>query len=164
MEQIGNGEKLTYFGRLLVIGTQSIPNILTCIDETSFNLLTFSNTPDGLFNYDASTGVFTFKVRGILDMSATLNIDTSAGVTEVEIITEYDSGSGWEKRNARTAELPVIGQKQTTLEGTLEQIDLNHKLRFFVRSPDASASFKTQVLGDGSIVPAAILHMKLFTR
>jgi len=164
MEQVGNGEKLTYFGRLLVTGTQSIPNVLTCIDVTSFNLLAFTPTPDGLFDYDAPSGVFTFKVRGILDISATLNIDTSAGVTEVEIITEYDSGSGWQKRNARTAELPVIGQKQTTLEGTLEQVDLDHKLRFFVRSPDASASFKTQVLGDGSVVPAALVHFKLFTR
>jgi len=62
------------------------------------------------------------------------------------------------------AELPVIGQTQTTLEGTLKQVDKGHRLRFFVRSPNASATFKTAILPDTSVVPAVILHMKLWTR
>jgi hypothetical protein len=161
---IGNGEKITLFGRLLVTGTQSIPNVVTCIDNTNFNLLAFAATPDGLFDYNPLTGIFTFKRRGLVDIAATLNIDSTLGLTEVEVVTEYDEGAGFVKRNARTAELPVIGQKQTTLEGTLEQVDLGHRLRFFARSPDSSASFKTQVLGDGSVVPAAILHMKMWTK
>ena len=161
---IGNGFKLTFFGRLIITGDQAIPNVLTCIDDVNFNLLTFTMIPDGLCDFDPATGIFTFKLHGLLDISATLNIDTTTGITEAEIITEYDSGSGFTKRNARTAELPVIGQSQTTLEGTLEQVEKGHRLRFFVRSPNASATFKTQVLPDTSVVPAVILHMKLWTR
>jgi hypothetical protein len=161
---LGNGFKWTYFGRLVVTGDESIPNILTCIDKTNFSLLNFAITPDGLCEYDENTGIFTFTRRGLVDIAATLNIDTTTGNTEVELITEYDEGAGFTKRNARTAELPVIGAAQTTLEGTLEQADIGHRLRFFARSPNASASFKTQVLPDTSVVPAAILHLKMFTR
>ena len=161
---IGNGVKWSYFGRLIITGDQDIPNVLTCIDETNFNLLAFVNTPDGLFDYDAPTGIFTFKRKGLVDISATLNIQTTTGITEVELVTEYDEGAGFVKRNARTAELPVIGAAQTTLEGTLEQVNLGHRLRFFARSPNASAGFKTEVLPDTSVVPSVILHMKMWTR
>lgn len=161
---IGNGFKWTYFGRLLVTGTEVIPNVVTCIDVTNFTTLTFTNTPDGLFDYSDTDGIFIFKRNGLLDIVATLNIDTSAGVTAVEIITEYDEGAGFVKRNARVAELPVIGQRQTVLVGTLQAIEDGHRLRFFIRSPSGTASFKTQVLPDGSVVPAAILDLRLFTR
>jgi len=161
---IGNGFKWTYFGRLIVTGDQVIPNTLTCIDVTNFNTLAFTNIPDGLYDYSDASGIFTFKVRGLVDISATLNIDTTSGISGVEIITEYDSGSGFVKRNARNPELPVIGSNQITLEGTLEQVDIGHRLRFFARSPDGNGGFKTEVLPDGSVVPAAILHMKLWTR
>jgi hypothetical protein len=161
---IGNGVKWSYFGRLLVTGTQAIPNVLTCVDNLNFNLLAFDITPDGLVDYTPADGIFTFKRKGMVDIAATLNIVTTAGNTEVEVITEYDEGAGFVKRNARTAELPVIGEAQTTLEGTLEQVNKGHRLRFFVRSPDASASFKTAILPDTSVVPAIILHMKMFTR
>ena len=161
---IGNGVKVTYFGRLLVTGDQDIPDTLTCIDTVVFNLLTFTPTLDGLVDFDGPTGIFTFKINGMLDLSAVLNIDTTTGNTEVEVVTEFDSGSGFEKLNARTAELPVIGSKQTVVAGTIAEVELGNRLRFFVRSPDASASFQTQTLPDGSVVVAAVLHLKLWTR
>ena len=76
---------------------------------------------------------------------------------------EYDDGTGFAYTNARTADLPVIASKQTTLEGSLEQVNKGHRLRFWARSPDASASFKTEAVS-GGVVPAVILHMKMFTR
>jgi hypothetical protein len=161
---IGNGLKLTHFARLVITGDQSIPNSLTCVDVTNFNLLTFTPELNGLVEYNAVTGVFTFKNFGLVDIAATLNIDTTTGITEVEVITEYDEGAGFTKRNARTAELPIIGSKQTVLEGTLERVEPGHRIRFFVRSPNASASFKTRELDDTSVVPAAILHLKLFAK
>lgn len=164
---IGNGVKWSYFGRLLVTGTSAITNILTCMDDTNFPALTFESDPTELYDYDAPTGVFTFKRRGLLDIAATLNINSTTGNTEAEIVTEYDdqSGGGFVKQNARIVPLPVIGGNgQTSLEGTLEQIKKGDKLRFFVRSPDGSASFVSLALPDTSPVPAVIMHMKLYTR
>jgi hypothetical protein len=161
---IGNGFKWCYFGRLLVTGNQAIPNVLTPFNSVNFNLLTFTPTPDGLFDFDAVSGIFTLKRPGLVDIAGTLNIDSTTGLTEVEVITEYDDGGGFVKRNARTAELPVIGAEQTTIEGTLEKVNIGHRLKFSVRSPNASASWKTAALPDGSVVPAIILHMKLLTR
>jgi hypothetical protein len=162
---IGNGYKWTYFARLLVTGTQGISNVLTVFNKTNFNLLTFAITPDGLVDYDELTGIFTFTRRGLVDIAATINIDSTA-VSDMEIEPEYDdlSGGGFQKTNARIAELPVIGSRQTTFEGTLEQVDRGHRLRFLVRSPDGAASFKTEATGSGAVVPATVLHMKMFTR
>jgi len=161
---IGNGLKWCYFGRLVATGDEAIPNVLTCFNTANFTVLVLDVLPDGLYDFDPVTGIFTYNRRGLVDIAGTLNIVTTTGISEVEIVTEYDEGAGFVKRNARVAELPVIGQTQTTLEGTLKQVDKGHRLRFFVRSPNASATFKTAILPDTSVVPAVILHMKLWTR
>lgn len=161
---IGNGVKWTYFGRMIVTGTEAVPLVKTVFNSVNFPLLTFGVTPDGLYDFDPASGVFTFKRKGLVDIAATINLDAGSGVTLVEFLTDFDEGAGFVKRNARVAELETIGQQQTVLEGTLEEVNKGDKVRFDVRSNAPAAEFKTQVLGDGSVVPAIILHMKMWTR
>ena len=161
---IGNGLRLTFFGRLLLTGDQNIPNTDTIVNNVNFSSLTFSLLLDSLMDFDAVTGIFTFKRRGLLDISGTLNIQTSTGNTEIEVTPEYNDGFGWTKLNARTAELPVVAAQQSVMTGKIAVVEKGDMLRFIVRSPNASAQFKTVTLPSGATVPASVVHFILFVR
>lgn len=161
---IGNGEKWTYFSRLIITGDEAIPNVDTIVNKTNFALLTFSIIPDGLLEFDEDTGIFTFLRRGLLDISGILNIQTTTGNTEIEVVPEYNDGGGWTKLSARTAELPVVAAQQSVLTGKIAEVLKGDLLRFIVRSPDASASFKTDILPNLAVVPAGIVHFVLWVR
>ena len=161
---IGNGLKLTFFGRLLLTGDEAIANVDTIVNKVNCANLTFTCTLDGLMEFDEDSGVFTFKRRGLLDISGILNIATTTGNTEIEVVPELDTGSGYVKLSARTAELPVIAAQQSVITGKINPINEGDKLRFIVRSPDSSASFKTTILPNAAVVPAAVVHFILWTR
>lgn len=161
---IGNGLKLSFFGRCIITGDEAISNSDTIVNKVNCPNLTFVCTPDGLLEFDEDSGVFTFKRRGMLDVSGILNISTTTGNTEIEVVTEHDIGSGYVKLSARTAELPVIAAQQSVLTGKIREINKGDKMRFIVRSPDSSASFKTTILPNSAVVPAAVVHFVLWTR
>ena len=159
---IGNGLKLTFFARLVITGNEAIPNVDTIMHKINYPNLVFTYTPDNLIDFDQDTGIFTFNNRGLLDISGILNIQTTTGNTEIEVTSEYHDQVSWSKLNARTAELPVIATQQSVLTGKIAQVQKGDRLRFIVRSPNASASFKTDVLGNGAVVPAAVVHLVLY--
>ena len=161
---IGTGLKLTFFGRLVLTGDEPIANVDTIVNKVNCPNLTFTLTLDGLMDFDEATGIFTFKRQGLLDISGILNIETTAGNTEIEVVPEYHDGVSWTMLSARTAELPVIAASQSVLTGKIAQIKKGDMLRFIVRSPDASASFKTTILPNTAVVPAAVVHLILFVR
>ncbi|MCK5548296.1 MAG: hypothetical protein KAI64_04730 [Thermoplasmata archaeon] len=161
MSKMGTGPKNTFFGRLLITGNEPIVNVDTIVNKINCPNLNFLITPDGLLDFVENTGIFTFKRRGLLDIQGVLNITTTTGNTEVEITPEYNDGTGWSFLNARTAELPVIAAQQAVIVGAIAEIKKGDMLRFLFRSPNSSASFKTDALPNTAVIPAAVVHFIL---
>jgi hypothetical protein len=164
MKIIGNGKKLTFVGRLLVTGTSAaIPNSFVIFNKTNFPLLVFSTDFDDLLNFDENTGVFEFLQRGFLNVKATINFDTTAQPTRFEVTPFVDSGLGFVALNARCSNITVLTCNQVVLAGSIK-IEKGDKLRFDVRDSNNTAFFKTETLGNGSIVPAVIIDFDLHNR
>lgn len=160
---IGNGLKITYFGKIIVSGNDLIPNTFQLYQKVIFPNLNFEVEGGNLFEFDENTGEITFLRSGIMHIIATLNIDTALGTAKVEISTQRNKGLGWNYLDARVAELPVIGQRQTILAGTIDDNEKGHKIRFELCGPSGNPTFKTQTLANSSIVFATIIDIFQFT-
>lgn len=159
---IGNGRKITFDGKIIVTGDSAdIPAAFTVFNKTNFPALTFTAELDGLMDYELSTGIHTFKRRGILDVSAIVNFSAGATPTEIQVSPMRDQGAGFETLNARTGSVTVLINQQVDFQGTLH-IQKGDKLRFDVSNPNNNAIFKTDILDNGAIVPAAIIDFKMW--
>ncbi len=164
MPGIDGKEKNTWFDSLIVTGdSQLIPAAFTAFSKNNFSNLLFNTSSNGLFTFDIDNGQFTLLQRGRLLISATLNIQTSVGNSEIQIIPMLWDGS-WQQMNCRIAPLPVQGVNQIVLIGIVNQIiEKEYKIKFEICSPNNKGNFETSTL-NGAIVPAAILDLILFRR
>ena len=164
MSGIGGDEKYTWFDSLIVTGDSDlIPAAFTGFNNTNFSNLNFTISDNGLFTFDDDSGEFTLLQRGRLLITATLNIQTSVGNSEIQIIPMLWDGS-WNQLNGRIASLPVQGVNQIVLIGIMNEIiEKESKIKFEVCSPNNKGNFETDVV-NGAIVPAAILDLILFRR
>ena len=164
MSGIDGDEKNTWFDSLIVTGdSQLIPAAFTAFNKTNFSNLLFNTSSNGLFTFDINAGEFTLLQRGRLLISATLNIQTSVGNSEIQIIPMLWNGS-WSQLNCRIASLPTQGINQMVLIGVVNQvIEKEYMIKFEVCSPDNKGNFETDMI-NGAIVPAAILDLILFRR
>jgi hypothetical protein len=162
--EIGNGKRFSFSGALQVTGTDAIGTDFCDFNAAEFTNLAFSDQGGDTFEFNPANGEITFKVDGNADIKGILNIDTSSGISEVQISTVYNDGTGWALRNARKAELPVIGAHQTVAVGTLPDVRKGHKLKFSVKSSDGNASFLSEVLSNTSLIPAVLLQIMVTRR
>lgn len=160
----GNGNKLTFVGKLTVTGTSdSIPNSFITFNKTNFPLLTFDPTFDSLLTFDEDTGIFEFLQRGFLTVSASINFDTVAQPTRFEITPFIDSGLGFVFLRARCSNVTVLTCNQIILTVS-EKVEKGDKIRFDVRDNSGAAFFKTETLTNSSVVPAAVIDFDLHNR
>ncbi len=164
MPGIDGKETNTWFDSLIVTGDSDlIPAAFTAFNKSNFSNLDFTVSSNGLFTFDVDTGQFTLLQRGRLLISATLNIQTSVGNSEIQIIPMLWNGS-WNQLSGRIANLPTQGINQIVLIGIVNQvIEKEFKIKFEVCSPDNKGNFETDMV-NGAIVPAAILDLILFRR
>jgi len=162
-DSIGNGPKNTFTAQLVITGDDDINANFEVVNNVNFSSLTFDLNDDSLLTFNETSGEFELKRSGRLEIIATLNIDTSTGNSNISVCPEINTGAGWVFLNARHAELPVIGQRQTVMSGFLPfRINKGCKLRFQMSSSDGAADFKTEALPNFAIIPAAIVDFVLF--
>lgn len=163
---IGNGLLLTKIARLVVTGNSG--NISTTayelFNKTDFPLLTFSAELDGLMTFDENSGEFTFVDGGILQMFAIFNLQASVASAEIDLIPEFNPGTGWVVGSPRRKVLTAITPDQSEFHGTYA-INKGDKFRFSLRAFSGNIAFKTETLDPGgpleSILPAAIFYLEL---
>jgi hypothetical protein len=161
---IGNGLRTVFTSQFRVTGNEDIPNVFTIFNLTNFPGLVITPVFNEIFTLDPN-GEFIFNLRGILHGYFSLNLEASVGPTDIEISPEfYDSETEtWSFLDARMVELAVLGQTQTIIVGQ-EIAKKGDRLRFSFRSPDGTADFKTNILGNGSQVPAGLFDFNLHVR
>lgn len=162
-EKIGNGSRLTFSTQLEVTGDNDLPDAFTTFCITDFPTLAFDLDNAILLDFDEDTGIFTFKRTGHLQILATLNFDAT-GISEVQVSSAFKRGAlPWAFLNARRTELPIIGANSSFMTGSVDIIK-GDQLRFDVRATNLLAKFDTEILVNGSQIPAVVIDFILFIR
>lgn len=160
---IGNGKKGLRCAQLIVTGiSNNIPLAFTLINQITFPNLTFTKQLNNLITFDENTGIFVLQHQGVLCMSAILNVQASIAFSILELIPEFNQGSGWETgpgRKAQCSDEP----NQIQFWG-MRELKKDTQIRFYFASKGpGQIIFKTETLDPGGphecILPAAIFYL-----
>ncbi|KPK96019.1 hypothetical protein AMJ80_02445 [bacterium SM23_31] len=162
---IGNGEINARRAQLVITGNSiNIPSTFTTVNATNFTNLTFTPELTNLINYDENTGAITVLEQGFLSMFATLNVQADHASAELQLIPEFNSGSGWVPGLGRKSVLTAIKPSQVEWNG-VKKMQRNEQICFCIAAIDGNIAFKTEYLDPGGpnecLVPAAVLYLHL---
>jgi hypothetical protein len=163
MKIIGNGRKLTYKGQLVITGNSlAIPNAFTSFCKVDFPNLVFEPSFDGLLTFDENSGVFEFLQRGYLKLSANINFDSIPQPERLEVTLFRDQGAGYIALGSSSVDTNVLIKQQLffIIPMTIEKGD---KIKFEIKS-NGNGCLDTEILSNGSMIPAARIDFELHNR
>ena len=162
-EKLGGGNKITFEANLTISQNNALPDDFCIFNKVDLPNLLFNLPANVLVDFVENSGIFTFNLRGHLQILATLNF-LSTGVSGVEIAPVFKRGAGaWTYLNARRAGLPIIGQNHAFMTGSVD-IEVGDKMRFEIKANNLNASFATEVLSNTAIIPAGVIDFLLLIR
>lgn len=163
---LGSGIIITKQARLIITGTSgNIPTAnFVVINTTNFANLSFAAEVDGLIDFVDTTGIFTTKDYGVIEMSATLNVQADQASAEFLLIPQFDFGDGWVVGLPRKKILTAIKPDQLSFYG-MRIMPKGTLMRFWVKAASGNIIFSTETLDPAgaleAILPAAIFNVKL---
>lgn len=161
---VGTGEKQTWDGSIKVTGiSENIPDSFTLLNKVNFPNLIFTHENE-MIDFNESTGEITFKIGGCFELSGILNLKASQASAQIEMVPEYDFGSGWVYGSPRHEILTAIKPRHVTFFGSRE-IPQNTKARFYFRANSGNIIFETETIDPGGehecILPAIIFYANM---
>lgn len=163
---IGTGKIGMRCAQLRITGnSNNIPIAFTLMNKINFPNLTFSSEFDNLITYDENTGIFITQHKGVLMMSATLNLNAMQASAELRLIPEFNQndGNGWITGAGKKVVLTAITPTQIEWAGTKE-LEKGSQIRFYFSAISGNIIFKTEILDQGGplecVVPAAMFYLQ----
>lgn len=169
IDKIGGGERIVYNSRLVVTGISKLisQTNFEVFNDTVYSNLTFTYSPCPCITFDSNTGIFEFQTTGVLTLAAVLGIDAQQASVDLEMIPEFNFGSGWVSGVPRKEAFVAIQKRQLTWGGEISVLK-GSLMRFNFKANSGKIRFESTILDLGGplevVLPASVLYIKITRR